>query len=944
LTDISTLRAAWERVSQNRGAPGVDGISVEEFQRNDEAYLRDLQRELIGRSYTHSPVRKVKIRSVDGAEREIAIPTVKDRIVQLALHRVLSSVFEPTFLECSFAYRPHKGALKAVHLAQQLIQGGALWVLRTDIDDFFDTIDHEILLEMLGERIEEPEILDLIRSMLRVEVFDNMSFKESEVGVIQGSGLSPLLANIYLTPFDRYMVQRGYDMIRYADDIAVFAHEEEIVRTALEDAAEMLESLKLALNGEKTHIFNVAEEGFVFLGYQFDSTGKRASRKAAEVLEWKLKSLQEEIKDLSPMKQLQQMLVSIRGWRNYYGATPSLKMLSLPMLGAILASAVESRDRRPIRELAEERLRMKGGDDPELRLHMAGLWAEAERREMALFELAGAFDDEDTEERASDLLMKILSEERGTAGAEETERVKIGLIRALSEPTPESVEELSFDLAEMGFYRLARELNRLAGQMRGESPPMMETAVPESSRLVASAQVRIEPSQEDLEMMLNLFSGREGVFALEGIDSMGVRSFRRVDRQIQTSDLKEHIQGKKTVGLYLLRLNNTVNFALLDIDVSRKLLFKADEEERAELLRRTHQDALRLVAAAEGFGVNCYVEDSGYKGRHCWFFFADPVKGSVAREFLEKIAERAGQPSAGINWELFPQQVKVKENQFGQLIKLPLGIHSKTGRRSLFVDEAGLPYEDQIELLRNVEPIPIERINQILQVGGTVSMRSDEEGWMAEIFPDMPLTLKVISGCSVLRFVCKKAKETNWLEHHERLLMLRTIGHLGEEGKRAIHAVMRHTLNYSERITDRFIAKLEPYPLSCARIRGNYQELTANLRCDCRFKIPPGGYPSPILHALKVEQVPAMKERMERTTREEEQRSEKKELKEQAETLVQKISELRRHLRGIQSSIERCERELEELFREHDLEQIELGIGLLKMVKDGDKVRWVIEV
>ncbi|HID56041.1 TPA: group II intron reverse transcriptase/maturase [Candidatus Poribacteria bacterium] len=931
------------RVSQNRGSPGVDGVSIEDFERDAQERLAQIQRELISRTYSHSPVRKFKLKSVDGSEREIAIPTVKDRIVQVALHKVLSPVFEPTFLESSFAYRPHKGALKAVRLVQELIQAGYHWVLRTDIDDFFDTIDHEILMRMVSERVKEPEILDLIETMLKVEVFDNMSFRECEVGVIQGSGLSPLLANIYLTPFDRYMTQRGYEMIRYADDIALFGREEDEVRGALQEIGEMLEGLKLSLNEDKTHIYNVREEGFVFLGYRFDSTGRRASQKASEIFRLKLESLQEEIKAMPPMSQIQQFLVSIRGWRNYYGATPWIDPLNLPMLAALLTSAVETGDRRPISDLAEARLKLDD-QSPQMNLHLAELWSRADRREMALIELISPLQDEEREAEAEELLRKLLSEEKAGITDETVERIKGALITWRDEMTPSKLEEISFDLAEMGFYRLAREINRLVGVMKGERRPAAETALPESSKLVASAQVKVEPSQQELEMMLEIFSGREGAFAVEGIDSMGVRVFRRVDRQIRTSDIKEHIQGRKTVGVYLLRLNNTVSFAVVDVDISRRYLLRADDQEKEELLRRTHQDALRIAAAAEKLGVKCYIEDSGYKGRHCWFFFQEPIKGETAKEFLQRITEQAGKPSPSINWELFPQQTRVKENQFGQLIKLPLGVHSKSGRRCLLLDEAGLPYEDQMGVLKNVEPIPPEKVNRILNIKTAIDPFGEDESWIVEMFPDMELTVKVISGCNVLKFLCKKSKETNWLEHHERLLILRTVGHLGEEGKRAIHAIMRHTLNYSERITDRFISRLEPYPLSCARIRGNYPELTANLRCNCRFRLPPGGYPSPILHALRVDQVPVMKEKMERIEEEREERSEKRELKEQAASLVQKLSELRRHMRGIQASIQKCERELEELFREHDVQEVELELGVLRMVKEDDRVKWVIEV
>jgi len=514
-------------------------------------------------------------------------------------------------------------------------------------------------------------------------------------------------------------------------------------------------------------------------------------------------------------------------------------------------------------------------------------------------------------------------------------------LRLLKPPlSKERIEEISFAVAEMGFYKLGRGLHRLAGLLEGE-PSAQGLAPPPEAVAVAAARVKLEPSQEDLELMLNLFSGREGVFAEERIDSMGVRSFRRIDRPLTVSDLREHIEGKRTLGVYLLRVNNTVNFAVIDIDVSRKLMLTSDREEIEEMLAKAHGDALRILSAASKLGVSCYIEDSGHKGRHCWFFFERPVKGETAREFLRRIAEEAGQPSPGINWELFPQQVRVRPEQVGQLIKLPLGVHSKSKRRSLFLDESGMPVEDQFGLLRSVEPIPLERVERIVGISRRVEGVEDE-GWIEEMFEGMPLVIKVVSGCSVVRFLVKKARDTNWLAHHERLLLLRTLGHLGDEGKKALHLIMSHTLNYSERITDRFINKLEPYPISCARVRGNYPELTASLNCSCRFRLPPGAYPSPVLHALDAEEVPAMRERAERKAEAAEEGA--AELRERAESLVQKLSELRRHLRGIQSSIERCERELRELFESHGVEEIELSIGVLRMVKDGDEVRWVIEI
>jgi len=196
------LKLAWNRVKENKGSPGVDSITLEEFEKNLENNLNLLQKELETGNFKPLPVLRFYLNKEDGTSRPIGIPPVRDRVVQQALHSVLSPIFEEDFLDCSFAYRPGRSALKAIDKVEALINEGTKWVLDGDIEKFFDTIDHDLLLSFVSGRVSDDSILKLIRKFLKTGFFDNMSIHEEYSGITQGSAISPLLANIYLHNFD----------------------------------------------------------------------------------------------------------------------------------------------------------------------------------------------------------------------------------------------------------------------------------------------------------------------------------------------------------------------------------------------------------------------------------------------------------------------------------------------------------------------------------------------------------------------------------------------------------------------------------------------------------------------------------------------------------------------------------------------------------------------
>ena len=259
-------------------------------------------------------------------------------------------------------------------------------------------------------------------------------------------------------------------------------------------------------------------------------------------------------------------------------------------------------------------------------------------------------------------------------------------------------------------------------------------------------------------------------------------------------------------------------------------------------------DARRLSRQFDELNLPVYVEDSGYKGVHLWLFFVEPVPAAVVKRFLEAVVQRVGPPGPELQWEVFPKQEQVAEDQLGNLIKLPLGIHLKTGRRCLFTDLDGQEYSDQEGFLQRVQQVERQAFEQAVsrlvappaQGGATGSAET-----LREAFPEYEALFK---GCPVLVALMEKAVVTHHLTHDERLVLKCILGHLDEGGHRLIHGIIGHCLDYSETITQQQIERTPPSPISCPRIRQRLPEVTSTVNCACVFDLPEGGYPSPLLH------------------------------------------------------------------------------------------------
>ena len=316
---LLNLERAWEKVRSKKGAGGIDRQTIASFERKKEQELLELQRLLREKRYRPQPLRRVFIPKANGEQRPLGIPTIRDRVVQQALLNILEPIFEPLFHEHSYGFRPQRDTHQAIEQVRKSLDEGREWIVDVDIRKYFDTVNHELLVDAVNEEISDGSVLRLLRMFLESGVMENGVRMPTEEGTPQGGVISPLLANIYLNRFDWEMAKAGYEVIRYADDFVVLCLSQEEAQRAYESIKNIIEGqLHLQLHPEKTRIVHHKEGTFDFVGFlvhrrylwpRITSLDKFTDRVRTLTRRQQPKNVQEVIRDLN---------YAIRGFGNYF--------------------------------------------------------------------------------------------------------------------------------------------------------------------------------------------------------------------------------------------------------------------------------------------------------------------------------------------------------------------------------------------------------------------------------------------------------------------------------------------------------------------------------------------------------------------------------------------------------------------------------------------------
>jgi len=314
-----TLRAAFSQVAANKGAAGVDHVTVKMFDERLEENLKSLSEELRSGHYRPQQIRRHYIPKPGSKEkRPLGIPTVRDRVVQTAVLMVLEPIFERDFAEHSYGFRPGRGCKDALRRVDQLLKEGYTYIVDADLKSYFDTIPHDRLLALVAQKVSDGRVLSLIESFLKQGVLDGLREWTPEEGSPQGGCISPLLSNIYLNPLDHLMAQQGFEMVRYADDFVILCRSPEEAARALALVQQWTADAGLKLHPEKTKIVDAQETSFDFLGYRFERGQRYPRPKSLQKLKDAIRAKTKRTSGESLTKIINDLTPRLRGWFEYF--------------------------------------------------------------------------------------------------------------------------------------------------------------------------------------------------------------------------------------------------------------------------------------------------------------------------------------------------------------------------------------------------------------------------------------------------------------------------------------------------------------------------------------------------------------------------------------------------------------------------------------------------
>jgi len=932
IIDLQKLGESWKRVKTNKPSAGVDEVTYEEYDLCRKENLKQLHIELLEHKYEPLPVRMVSIYKGE-KKREIGLFSMRDKVVQQSIASELLKLYDHRMSDSTFAYRHGKSALEAVQILDEKMKEAELkWVLKADIRHFFDCIPLHNLYRVLEQTIREKDVINLIHCCCETkELQKDGTLRGKNCGLYQGSGIAPVLSNIYLMQFDTDIEAMSRFYVRYSDDILVLGKSEEELEKVKCCMDTRLQMLGLELNKNKTEIKS-AREGIVFLGYQLSDIGKAIPDKAENNLSEKLEDIWLNT-GLGLEEKLKKGAEVLDGWEQYY--RDERKIGSIQEYAIVVYMLRHKKD-EILKKVSRQRTDFQNVYR-EICKYLSAVWRERNDWQMELLEYEQFYGLYGKESCAEESILELCEVYR----------------QLIDHETKELWEDLLQMYSDVGAYNKASTIMGRITAMQNEndkdtnSKGMIFCEEPSDSTFVSEAF--INPSF--LQQYMKLFAGREDTYGKEELNKGKKRCVEQMAEPLTEDIIKAHIEGKFTASTFVQRSNHTVKYLIIDVDISKRVLLQgSDGETIQKYLPKAAETSRKLLKVLKKIGLKGYLEDSGFRGYHIWLFFTEWIPTRYVSMLTDIIEEDLGKIDTDVTIEYFPNKGKMRNGSFGQSMKLPLGFHVRTGRRSQMMDEDFAPVFVNEEYLGDIAKFSLQAIKKIIGYhSGNEKKEIKEVDSNLEGFGEISEQIRVVlEGCNLMRYLCQKARKTGYLTHFERLSVLYVFGHLGDEGKTFVHTVMEFTLNYQYHVTEKFIQKIPLKPISCIKLRDQYKQITAEYGCSCDFKRTRNCYPSPVLHAIKLSGTVSQDVTVP-TSRTLSKEKEKKVVEEinihkKVQELAGRIIEMKKQKRGIDKAIRKAESELEKIYDQAGIDCLEVDMGLLMRRKTDGAYEWMIEI
>lgn len=931
IIDLQKLHQAWERVRRNKPAAGVDNVTYEQFDADKQEALKQLNIDLKDHVYNTLPVRRVVMYKGEKA-REIALYSMRDKVVQQSVAAELNKIYDIRFSNQTYAYRNNKSSLNAVNAIEEKIQTGRYtWILKVDISHFFDEIEWKTLKSILEREIKEEDVLFLIEENVKSTMLeDSGELVEKRRGIYQGSGISPILSNIYMMEFDQWMTGKDGFFVRYSDDMILLGDRKEKLLETLCEIKVRLRQIGLQVNESKTCCVSL-EEGVDMLGYHFSIKGKSIPTKAVQSLQDKLETMWLTSSGIPIEEKMTKAIEIIGGWEQYF--REKRKAESIFEYMALIYPAQSQKNYMD--ELKECR-RTVCNIYKDITLYLVRVWKKTEQKQMELLEYEQYYQIWSPESHPIDKGMDELLTNYEKVMVSESYETAIEIMQSYTDRG--EYEKASF------WMQRSEHIQKDCQNISGES----------LFHLPADKENVFTFNQTTAQKILQVFVGREDMFGKETLGYGGKRQTELQPIPLSEQKIMEHLQGDITIGTYIQRPNNTVKYLVIDVDISKKIMLQVQRESSVfqSYLEQAWHCAEEIKKILKSFGIHSYIECSGCRGYHVWTFFTEWIPVRYVNMLSDVIESKMTVKEQNeICIEFFPNKTRVRAEKFGQVIKIPYGRHIRTGEQSYFLDDSGNPIADLNCFLDNISKNSLNAVKKVLakSMGIKEDIREKTVDTNLEAFGQVEEEVaEILKKCNLMRYLCQKAVKTGYLSHAERLSILYVFGHLGNEGHEFVHQIMLHTLNYQYNTTERFIQRIPAKPVSCIKLREQYKQITAEYGCSCIFKRNKNCYPSPVLHAIALANNVNTEVTLP-TSRTMTKENEKKVLDEinihkKAQELANRILEMKKQKRGIDAAILKVEKELEKIYDNANIDCLEVEMGMLVRRRTEHGYEWLIEI